>query len=180
MKFYWGCRAFETPSISGQELRDLIVEKWGRSYDTRLHKRGRRQAIAEQCLIMFVWQLPALLCHLLENLDSSVRLSCSLTTCACVGTSASKSTQVVLLTLTCMAFCRMYLQIMWKFLEQRSFHMNENEYQAQLDAVAEYLTLWRVGPTVRAAIRSAPPRGPGYTGGGGARAVRAPFWPLII
>lgn len=49
--------------------------------------------------------------------------------------------------------------------------MNELEYQAQLDAVAEYLTLWRVGPTVRAAIRSAPPRGPGYTGGGGARAV---------
>ncbi|KAK9909094.1 hypothetical protein WJX75_007047 [Coccomyxa subellipsoidea] len=103
--------AFETPSISGQELRDLIVEKWGRSYDTRLHKRGRR----------------------------------------------------------------MYLQIMWKFLEQRSFHMNENEYQAQLDAVAEYLTLWRVGPTVRAAIRSAPPRGPGYTGGGGARAVSIPL-----
>ncbi|CAL8460829.1 g360 [Coccomyxa elongata] len=104
-------RVFETTSISGEELRELIVEKWGRSYDTRLHKRGRR----------------------------------------------------------------MYLQIMWKFLEQRSFHMNELEYQAQLDAVAEYLTLWRVGPTVRAAIRSAPPRGPGYTGGGGARAVSIPL-----
>lgn len=50
--------------------------------------------------------------------------------------------------------------------------MSEQEYQAQLDAVAEYLTLWRVAPTVRAGIRSATARGPGYTGGGGARAVR--------
>lgn len=60
---------------------------------------------------------------------------------------------------------------MWKFLEQRSFHLSESEYSQQLDAVAEYLTLWRVAPTVRAGIRSATPRGPGYTGGGGARAV---------
>ena len=67
--------------------------------------------------------------------------------------------------------CRMYLQIMWKFLEQRSFHLSESEYTQQLDAVAEYLTMWRVAPNVRAGIRSATPRGPGYTGGGGARAV---------
>ena len=60
---------------------------------------------------------------------------------------------------------------MWKFLEQRSFHLSESEYTQQLDAVAEYLTLWRVAPNVRAGIRSATPRGPGYTGGGGARAV---------
>ena len=65
----------------------------------------------------------------------------------------------------------MYLQIMWKFLEQRSFHLSESEYTQQLDAVAEYLTLWRVAPNVRASIRSATPRGLGYTGGGGARAV---------
>ena len=65
----------------------------------------------------------------------------------------------------------MYLQIMWKFLEQRSFHLSESEYSQQLDAVAEYLTLWRVAQTVRAGIRTATPRGPGYTGGGGARAV---------
>ena len=67
----------------------------------------------------------------------------------------------------------MYLQIMWKFLEQRSFHLSESEYAQQLDAVAEYLTLWRVAPNVRAGIKSATPRGPGYTGGGGARAVSA-------
>ncbi|CAK0743581.1 hypothetical protein CVIRNUC_001481 [Coccomyxa viridis] len=69
----------------------------------------------------------------------------------------------------------MYLQIMWKFLEQSSFHLSESEYSQQLEAVAEYLTLWRVAPTVRAGIRSAKPRGPGYTGGGGARAVTIPL-----
>lgn len=62
---------------------------------------------------------------------------------------------------------------MWKCLEQRSFHLNELQYQEQLDAVAEYLTLWRVADTVRAGIRSAATKGPGYTGGGGARAVRS-------
>ena len=62
---------------------------------------------------------------------------------------------------------------MWKFLEQQSFHLSESEYAQQLDAVAEYLTLWRVAPNVRAGIKSATPRGPGYTGGGGARAVSA-------
>ena len=35
-------RLFQTPTISGQELRDLVYSKWGRSYDVRLHKRGRR------------------------------------------------------------------------------------------------------------------------------------------
>ena len=60
---------------------------------------------------------------------------------------------------------------MWKFLEQASFHMDERQYQAQLDAVAEYLTMWRAGETARAGIRTAAAKGPGYTGGGGARAV---------
>jgi hypothetical protein len=55
---------------------------------------------------------------------------------------------------------------------QQSFPLTEEEYQRQLDAVAEYLTMWGVAPTVRAAIRSSNSRGPGYTGGGGARAVR--------
>ena len=35
-------RLFDGPSISGQELRQLVMEKWGRSYDIRLHKRGTR------------------------------------------------------------------------------------------------------------------------------------------
>ena len=35
-------RLFDGPSISGQELRQLVMKKWGRSYDIRLHKRGTR------------------------------------------------------------------------------------------------------------------------------------------
>lgn len=38
---------------------------------------------------------------------------------------------------------------MWKFLEQRSFPLNETEYMQQLDAVAEYLNDWGVTDTVR-------------------------------
>ncbi len=41
----------------------------------------------------------------------------------------------------------------------------------RLDAVAYYLTQWGVVETVRQGIDKASPRGPGYTGGGGARAV---------
>lgn len=33
---------------------------------------------------------------------------------------------------------------MWKFLEQRSFHMTEEEYMRQLDAVADLLSDWGV------------------------------------
>ncbi len=29
-------------TFSGTELRQLIWQKWGRSYDCRLHKRGNR------------------------------------------------------------------------------------------------------------------------------------------
>ena len=70
-----------------------------------------------------------------------------------------------------MCCARVYLQVMWKFLEQASFHLTEQQYAAQLDAVAEYLTMWRAGETARAGIRRAAVKGPGYTGGGGARAV---------
>lgn len=36
------------------------------------------------------------------------------------------------------------LQVMWRFLEQKSFPLSEQEYMQQLDAVAEYLTEWGV------------------------------------
>ena len=61
--------------ITGEELRQLIVGKWGRSYDVRLQRRGSK----------------------------------------------------------------VYLHVMWKHLEQRSFHLTAAQYQQQLDAVAEYL-----------------------------------------
>jgi hypothetical protein len=38
---------------------------------------------------------------------------------------------------------------MWKFLEQASFPLTEQEYMQQLDAVAEYLNDWGVADTVR-------------------------------
>ena len=60
---------------------------------------------------------------------------------------------------------------MWKYLEQVSFPMSEAEYMAQLDAVAELLTQWGLVSTVRDGIQRSSSRGPGYTGGGGARAV---------
>lgn len=61
--------------ITGDELRQLILGKWGRSYDVRLQRRGSK----------------------------------------------------------------VYLHVMWKHLEQRSFHLTAVQYQQQLDAVAEYL-----------------------------------------
>ncbi|GLC42445.1 hypothetical protein PLESTB_001099400 [Pleodorina starrii] len=96
--------------ITGKDLRDLVVQKWGRSYDVRL--------------------------------------------CKLQG--------------------RMYLQVMWKFLEQRSFPLTEVEYMQQLDAVAEYLNDWNVADTVRQGILQAR-KPPGYTGGGNARCISIPL-----
>lgn len=84
-------RMMNPPTITGDELRQLVLDKWNRQYDVRLTKRGRR----------------------------------------------------------------MYLQVFWKFLGQKSFPLTEEEYNLQLDAVAEYLTLWGVADTVRAGIISA-------------------------
>ena len=60
---------------------------------------------------------------------------------------------------------------MWKYQEQVSFPLSEAEYMAQLDAVAELITQWGLVSTVRDGILRSSSRGPGYTGGGGARAV---------
>jgi Domain of unknown function (DUF3067) len=37
---------------------------------------------------------------------------------------------------------KVFLQIMWKYLEQASFPMTEVEYLAHLDTVANYLNAW--------------------------------------
>lgn len=60
---------------------------------------------------------------------------------------------------------------MWKYLEQRSFPLTESQYMEQLNAVAECLTEWGAASAVRSGIDRAHIKGPGYTGGGGARAV---------
>jgi len=49
---------------------------------------------------------------------------------------------------------RVYLQVMWKFLEQKSFPLSEEEYMAQLEAVAEYLNIWGVADLVRREIKT--------------------------
>ncbi len=41
----------------------------------------------------------------------------------------------------------MRVQVMWRFLEQKSFPLTPTEYMQQLDAVAEYLTEWGCGDT---------------------------------
>ena len=66
---------------------------------------------------------------------------------------------------------------MWKFLEQQSFPLSEEQYQEQLDAVAEMLQMWGVADVVRAGIAGGRPRGPGFTAGGAARAVRSAALP---
>ncbi len=49
----------------------------------------------------------------------------------------------------------------------QSFPLTEEEYEAQLQAVADYLNLWEVQERVRAGIRNANKRGPGARGGVG-------------
>ena len=64
---------------------------------------------------------------------------------------------------------------MWKHLEQKSFPLTEEEYQEQLNAVAELCAEWGVSDVVRNGIRAANDKGPGLTQGGGARAVQIPL-----
>ena len=75
---------------------------------------------------------------------------------------------------------RTYFQVMWKYKEQVSFPLSEAEYMAQLNAVAELITQWGLVSTVRDGINRSSPRGPGYTGGGGARAVSPDLLPLQL
>ncbi|MBN3882510.1 MAG: DUF3067 family protein [Nostoc sp.] len=61
--------------MTGQELRQMLLEKWGYSYDVQLRR----------------------------------------------------------------AQGKIFLQVMWKYLEQASFPLSEAEYQEHLDSIANYL-----------------------------------------
>ena len=61
--------------MTGQELHQLLLNKWGRSYDVQLRRTQSK----------------------------------------------------------------VFVQVMWKYLEQASFPLTEGEYQAHLDTVASYL-----------------------------------------
>ena len=64
--------------ITGEQLHQLLLEKWGYSYDVQLRKvRGR-----------------------------------------------------------------IYVQVMWKYLEQASFPLSPQEYAENLNAIANYLNAW--------------------------------------
>ncbi|GBF79068.1 DUF3067 family protein [Aphanothece sacrum] len=64
--------------MTGQELHELLLSKWGRSYDIQLRQvKGK-----------------------------------------------------------------VYCQVMWKYLEQASFPLSEQEYYEHLNAIANYLTTW--------------------------------------
>lgn len=47
---------------------------------------------------------------------------------------------------------KIYLQVMWRFLEQASFPLSEAEYMKHLEAVANYLNAWGVEAQFRAFI----------------------------
>ncbi len=47
---------------------------------------------------------------------------------------------------------KMFFQVMWKYLEQVSFPMNETEYLKHLDTVANYINAWGQSSTVKAFI----------------------------
>ena len=44
------------------------------------------------------------------------------------------------------------MQVMWKYLEQASFPLSEQEYREHLDIVANYLNAWGGGDQVKAHI----------------------------
>ncbi len=64
--------------MTGQDLRQIFLDKWGRSYDIQLRRTQGK----------------------------------------------------------------IFVLIMWKYLEQASFPLSEDEYLAHLDAIANYLQAW--------------------------------------
>lgn len=50
---------------------------------------------------------------------------------------------------------KIYLQVMWKYLEQASFPLSEREYSQHLETIATYLTDWGVVNQIEVAILEA-------------------------
>ncbi len=80
--------------MTGEELRQVLVEKWGRSYDIQFRRvQGK-----------------------------------------------------------------LYVLIMWRYLEQASFPISETDYLEHLEAVTNYIDGWGVTPQVIHAIQNAEER----------------------
>ncbi|KAJ9517005.1 hypothetical protein QJQ45_027356 [Haematococcus lacustris] len=161
-------------TITGQELRDMVVEKvqgCGRR-GAGLRASGSNPDSADHSAAFQPASLLTLTC------DSSLALggvqgkgsrheAQQWHPPAAAGSSLAQGAQ--------QACLRPRLQVMWKFLEQKSFPLSEEQFMQQLDAVAEYITEWGVAATVRHGIANANPRGPGYTGGTSARCISIPL-----
>ena len=48
---------------------------------------------------------------------------------------------------------KIFVQVMWKYLEQASFPMTEDEYLAHLDTIAAYLNAWGGADQIRTYIQ---------------------------
>lgn len=130
--------------MSGLELTGLIRDKWGgRSFEARIAKRGSRVYLhvrmqprhrAARCARSLQMQMP-----LCDELEANAAL-------------LSRAPQIT----PCRPHTHMHIlkhrhahtkhthkhQIMWKFLEQQSFHMTREEYDAQMAAVADVVSEW--------------------------------------
>ncbi|MGB8699289.1 MAG: DUF3067 family protein [Thermosynechococcaceae cyanobacterium] len=51
---------------------------------------------------------------------------------------------------------KIFLQVMWRYLEQASFQMTAQEYGDHLEAIATYLRAWGVFPQVLEALQTTP------------------------
>ncbi|XRB24926.1 DUF3067 domain-containing protein [Pseudoscourfieldia marina] len=71
---------------------------------------------------------------------------------------------------------KFYVQVMWKFLEQKSFPLTEDQYDEQLAAVADLVTEWGCAEHLREEIAKTNKRPViGHTVGGGAKCVSIPL-----
>jgi len=68
-----------------------------------------------------------------------------------------------------------WLEVMWKHLWEASFPMTEEEYDAQMDAVAWYLTEWGLADYARKELQETT-KNPGLTVNGGAKTVLVPLF----
>jgi hypothetical protein len=131
------------PSISAQELRELVYGKWGRTYEVRLCKLRGQMYLQVSTSKGQGWDAKRRQPMFLHN-------TTTFTPAAVKPYRAAEPAyaQAAWVDGTISGFCHhtspAWLQVMWKFLEQQSFHLSEDEYMEQLDAVAHFLNEWGV------------------------------------
>lgn len=151
--------------ITGEELRQLVYGKWGRNYEMRLHKRGAKvyfQVIKGCSVFHEVLQRPESLNTCASPMRTRTVHGGSLQSWQCAHPDAPSCRPLTLHTYTSWRTLPPLLpQVMWKHLQQASFHLSEAQYKEQLDAVAFFLNKWGAAERVRSAITADRSRGPG-------------------